>query len=315
MPPVSLKFEACFEPGAAVTNGSSVSAAPWVRPAPHGGGMDRRGLIREGPPPAPAPRRGSDGMVRSAREAAADAAQDLSAFVMMIDNNLDVMASDSLSPGGASALLSLRVASTHLRGLAHELRQAATDPGACPPHLVTNLGVWWPEMMVLLRAVHREDVTIRADIPPGLPAARIKPQHLTQVVFNLVENATHAITEAAPRAGDAPGDSGASGRGTIVIAAVLVQGGRAIRLTVIDNGAGMSPAVQTHAGEPSFTTRADRGGTGLGLAMVQRLVGGAGGHVRISSVQGAGTTVAFDLPCDGGSNARGASATNAEVSA
>src|SRR6185436_15912649 len=61
----------------------------------------------------------------------------------------------------------------------------------------------------------------------------------------------------------------------------------------------MTAAVLARAGGPSFTTRADHGGTGLGLDIVQRLVGAAGGSVRFSSVVGAGTTVTIELPTGG----------------
>jgi len=71
--------------------------------------------------------------------------------------------------------------------------------------------------------------------------------------------------------------------------------GNGVRIQVADNGKGMSPEVLVRAFEPLFTTRPGRGGTGLGLALIKRLVTEVGGEVSIESTPGAGTTVTVDL--------------------
>jgi signal transduction histidine kinase len=58
--------------------------------------------------------------------------------------------------------------------------------------------------------------------------------------------------------------------------------GRHLRLTVRDNGVGMTPEVKARIFEPYFTTRQEEGGTGMGLAMVHGFVqrlGGTSGYV------------------------------------
>ena len=62
-----------------------------------------------------------------------------------------------------------------------------------------------------------------------------------------------------------------------------------LELVIRDDGVGMTPDILKRVGTPFFTTRAQ--GTGLGLAQCQRLVGTAGGRLRIESEPGIGTTV------------------------
>jgi signal transduction histidine kinase len=68
----------------------------------------------------------------------------------------------------------------------------------------------------------------------------------------------------------------------------------AIRLTVEDNGRGIDPADLPHIFTPFFTTR--EGGTGLGLALVQKAAIVHDGQVEAASVPGRGTQVAIVLP-------------------
>ncbi|MBL8250625.1 MAG: PAS-domain containing protein [Candidatus Competibacter sp.] len=69
-----------------------------------------------------------------------------------------------------------------------------------------------------------------------------------------------------------------------------------VRFTVSDTGSGMAPEVLEQAFEPFFTTKGVGSGTGLGLSMVYGFVQQSGGHVRIRSQLGNGTSVEFYLP-------------------
>ncbi len=75
-----------------------------------------------------------------------------------------------------------------------------------------------------------------------------------------------------------------------------VPPGEYVALSVVDSGAGMTPEVIARAFDPFFTTKPIGQGTGLGLSMIYGFVQQSGGHVRLRSEQGQGTTVAIYLP-------------------
>jgi signal transduction histidine kinase len=113
-----------------------------------------------------------------------------------------------------------------------------------------------------------------------LPHVRISPVDLTQVLVNLVNNATQAVQ--------------ARGEPNRHVALDARVQGDMLELLVRDDGIGMSAEVLRKVGTPWFSTRPE--GTGLGIANCQRLIGRAGGRMRIESEPGVGTTVTILLP-------------------
>jgi len=118
-------------------------------------------------------------------------------------------------------------------------------------------------------------IALDADIQ-ATPLQPFSPDAFRAIVFNLVQNALQASR---------PG-------GTVHVAFVVVDG--RLRLTVEDDGAGMTPEVLARCRELFFTTKTR--GSGIGLALVERLVTDAGGTVEIDSVVGAGTRIRITLP-------------------
>jgi signal transduction histidine kinase len=113
----------------------------------------------------------------------------------------------------------------------------------------------------------------RADVPL---TARLGEGHLEQILDNLLANALDAVP--------AGGHIKVSGR----------QAGGLVRIAVIDDGPGMSPA-ERRAALRRYVT-ATPGGTGLGLAIVHRLVTSDGGTVELTDTPGGGLTVRLEWP-------------------
>lgn len=107
------------------------------------------------------------------------------------------------------------------------------------------------------------------------------PDQVRQVVLNLVTNALAAC----------------AGGGRVTVN-VEPAGGSA-RLVVSDDGHGMSAEVLRRAFDPLFTTRGERGGAGLGLAVVRGIVREHGGDVVLESAEARGTRVVVTWPTGG----------------
>lgn len=135
-----------------------------------------------------------------------------------------------------------------------------------------------------------EQVELRLDLRPGLPACSIDPTYLEMALLNVVINAR-----------DAMADGGVVTVGTAVVnetrrAASRLPPGEYVAICVRDEGEGMAPDVLKRSTEPFFTTKGM--GTGLGLAMVHGFVQQSHGRLDIESEPGRGTLVRMIFPAD-----------------
>ncbi|MEI8196805.1 MAG: ATP-binding protein [Phycisphaerae bacterium] len=121
------------------------------------------------------------------------------------------------------------------------------------------------------------------------PLVSVNADELRQVLLNLAANAQDALV--APKS---PGSWAGGGRegNTLVISTVAEADN--VTLLVRDNGVGIPEDAQQRIFEPFFSTKPQ--GSGLGLALVRRVISGAGGTVFCESVVGEGTTFRIVLP-------------------
>jgi CheY-like chemotaxis protein len=147
-------------------------------------------------------------------------------------------------------------------------------------------------MTDLLARTLGEDIRVETVLSAGLWKAKADPNQLENAILNLAVNARDAM----------PG----GGRLTIETANAHVDEhyasefsiaqGQYIQISVTDTGTGMTTEVMAKAFEPFFTTKAVGKGTGLGLSQVFGFVRQSGGHVKIYSEVGVGTTLKVYLP-------------------
>lgn len=156
-----------------------------------------------------------------------------------------------------------------------------------------DLSAHLPELVPLLRRTLGEHIDVRFVDSAGLWPAMADPAQLESAVLNLALNARDAM----------PG----GGRLTIELANKVldepyarahseVTPGDYVMVGVSDTGHGMTPDVVARVFEPFFTTKTEGRGTGLGLAMVFGFIKQSGGHVKIYSEPGEGTSVKMYLP-------------------
>jgi two-component system NtrC family sensor kinase len=139
-----------------------------------------------------------------------------------------------------------------------------------------------------------ETVTIETVLAGGLWNAAIDPNQLENAIVNLAVNARDAMSD--------------GGRLTIETANCHldetyvetagedIAPGQYVMVAVSDSGSGMTREVMSRAFEPFFTTKPTGVGTGLGLSQVYGFVKQSGGHIRIYSEAGEGTTIKLYFP-------------------
>ena len=156
-----------------------------------------------------------------------------------------------------------------------------------------NLGSFVSGMEELLRRTLGERIAVQTVVANGLWNTLVDPARVEDALLNLAINARDAMN--------------GSGRLTIAASNALldeayarqepdVVAGPYVLLSVTDTGCGMAPEVLLKAFEPFFSTKPKGKGTGLGLSMVYGFVKQSGGHIKVVSEPGHGTTVKLYLP-------------------
>jgi signal transduction histidine kinase/DNA-binding response OmpR family regulator len=219
-------------------------------------------------------------------------AHDFNNLLQVVSGNLQLLAKDLAGDARAERRVNNALAGV-ARGakLASQLlafgRRQPLEPR------VINVGRLVGDMDDMLRRTLGDGVQIQTVAPEALWTTFADPAQLENALLNLAINARDAM----------------DGQGRLVLevanvsidscdarAHADVQPGDYVMLAVTDTGSGMTPDVLAQVFEPFFSTKPEGKGTGLGLSMVYGFVKQSGGHARIDSEPGQGTTVRLYLP-------------------
>ena len=191
----------------------------------------------------------------------------------------------------AQGAASRAAALTH-RLLAFSRRQTLDPKTIDPNRLVAG-------MEELIQRTAGPQITVDTVLAMGCWSILCDPNQLENAILNLCINARDAMPD--------------GGRLTIETAKTWldergarerdIPRGQYVAISVTDSGTGMSPEVLARAFDPFFTTKPLGQGTGLGLSMIYGFAKQSGGHARIYSEVGVGTTVRLYLPRHQGESA------------
>ena len=186
-----------------------------------------------------------------------------------------------------SAMHGAERAATLTKRLLAFARQQPLNPTAIDVNRLLN------GLADFLRRALGEDVSLEIVGAGGVWPVEADPAELEAAILNLAVNARDAMPD--------------GGKLTIETANAYlddgycrqypdVRPGQYVQISVTDSGAGMTNAIIERAFEPFFTTKQAGQGTGLGLSQVYGFVKQSGGHVKIYSEVGEGTTIKMYLP-------------------
>ncbi len=148
-------------------------------------------------------------------------------------------------------------------------------------------------MTELFRRTLGENIAIETAIEPSLQPAYADPNQLEAALLNLAVNARDAM----PSGGKLTIETtNCTFDETMAAPWDEFAPGAYVMIAVSDTGSGISPDVMPHIFEPFFTTKEIGRGTGLGLSQAYGFVKQSGGHIKIYSEVGVGTTVKLYLP-------------------
>ena len=145
----------------------------------------------------------------------------------------------------------------------------------------------------ILRRVAGDSITLTTRLGEHLGHVLADSAQIEQVLLNLTVNGRDAVDSSGnlciETANVDPGDE-------LPASLDLELSQPYVMISVSDDGCGIDPETQARMFEPFFTTKGKGKGTGLGLSMVHGIVRQCGGHIRVDSQPGEGTTFCIFLP-------------------
>ncbi len=219
-------------------------------------------------------------------------AHDFNNLLQVVSGNLQLLARDVAGNERAET----RVANA-LSGVSRGAKLAAQllafgRRQALEPRVVNSTRLV-RDMDDMLRRAIGEGIEVETIVAGGLWNSFIDPAQLENALLNLAINARDAMEGTGKltiELGNASLDD------DYARTHAEVTPGQYVMLAVSDTGSGMTPEVLEKVFEPFFSTKSEGKGSGLGLSMVYGFVKQSGGHVKIYSEPGEGTTVKLYLP-------------------
>jgi signal transduction histidine kinase/ActR/RegA family two-component response regulator len=244
-------------------------------------------------------------------------AHDFNNLLTIISGNLEIAqrslnlwseaSRDRLTRAIANSASGAQRAATLTHRLLAFARRQPLDPR------LTNVNQLIGGMSEFFRRTLGEDIDLEIVGGAGLWQVEVDPSQMESAILNLVVNAKDAMQKAKNDATiDVVSDADNhvvpdKGKLTVETGNAFIDEsysqhnadipvGQYVQISVSDTGAGMSREVQAKAFDPFFTTKEPGQGTGLGLSQVYGFVKQSGGHVKIYSELGEGTTIKIYLP-------------------
>jgi two-component system, cell cycle sensor histidine kinase and response regulator CckA len=223
-------------------------------------------------------------------------AHDFNNLLTVIGGHVEMLMNSAADPALHDRLSAVKQASDRAAELTRQL--LAFSRRQVLQSKVVNLNEVVQRLIAMLNRLIKENVELTFLPARDLGFVRIDPYQIEQVLINLTVNAQDAM----PKGGQLTIETrnvhvpGPSGRYTDDIAP-----GDYVLIVVLDTGHGMEREVQARIFEPFFTTKKMGQGTGLGLSMAYGVVQQSGGHIRLESKVGEGTTFRIYLPRVAGS--------------
>ncbi|MGR3278552.1 GAF domain-containing sensor histidine kinase [Acaryochloris marina NIES-2412] len=138
----------------------------------------------------------------------------------------------------------------------------------------------------VLMTISSESIIIQKKLGANIPIIYANPEKFSSIIHNLISNAIIAINASTTK----------NGLITIYTSTIVSKDIPKIQVIVEDNGIGISNNIRDKIYDQGFTTRRDRGGTGLGLYISKTILDEYGGKIRFNSKFGKGTKFYIEIP-------------------
>lgn len=219
-------------------------------------------------------------------------AHDFNNLLLPITGYIDLLL-DKLPPEDSLRRYAEQVASIteHAAALPRQLLAFSRSKPSQPQLVDLNKTI--ADLAKILTRLIGESIILESNLAAEPVMLKIDPGQLEQVLLNLAVNARDAM----PRGGHLFLETA-----LIRLTTADIQPGETIppgayaQLSVSDTGSGMDPETRAHIFEPFFTTKEEGKGTGLGLTTAHSIISQNSGTIRVSSIQGEGTTFQIYLP-------------------